>query len=53
MRHSEATVLLDTYNLEELFELNELTTEEVLCFLVEQEYLTLPEVLPIDTPHGD
>jgi len=40
--------VLDTYTLEEIFEINELTEEEVLLFLIEQKFVRLPEVLPVD-----
>lgn len=48
MKYKEAEVLLQTYDFEELLEINETTTEEVLCFLVNQKFLELPEVLPVD-----
>lgn len=40
--------ILETYTLEELLEVNDLTEEDVLEFLVEEGYLELPEVLPLD-----
>lgn len=40
--------ILQTYELEEIFELNDLTDEDVLLFLVEQEFLELPEPKPVD-----
>jgi len=39
--------LLQTYSLEELFELNDLTEEEVVEFLVEEGFMKLPDVLPL------
>jgi len=39
---------LQTYSLEEIFELNELTQEEVLLYLVEQEFIELPTPSPVD-----
>lgn len=40
--------ILDTYSLEEIFELNDLTEVDVVLFLVEQKFLELPEPLPVD-----
>lgn len=40
--------VLDTYTLEEIFELNDRTETEVLDFLVSSEYLELPDPLPVD-----
>jgi len=40
--------LLQTYTLGEIIEWNELTEEEVLQFLVEQEYISLPQPTPVD-----
>lgn len=39
---------LQTYSLTEIFELNELTEEEVLLYLVEQEFIELPTPSPVD-----
>lgn len=39
---------LETYTLEELFELNDLTEEDILKFLVEAEFLVLPTPKPVD-----
>jgi len=54
-RHSGAkrTVLsyatiLETYSLEEILELNDLTAEECLEFLVDEGYVDLPEIKPLD-----
>jgi len=40
--------ILETYSLEEIFELNDTTEEEVLDFLVTQGFLKLPEVTPLE-----
>lgn len=40
--------VLQTYTLEEIFELNDLTEEEVLSFLVTVEFVILPEPKPAD-----
>jgi len=47
LEFKEIEDILQTYSLEEIFELNELTEEEVLYFLVEQEFVTLPNPRPI------
>lgn len=39
--------ILQTYTFEEILQLNELTEEEVLYFLVEQEFVTLPNPKPL------
>lgn len=39
---------LETYSLEEIIQINDLTEEEVLLFLVEQEFLKLPNPKPCD-----
>jgi hypothetical protein len=39
---------LETYSLEEILELNEKTEAEVLLFLVEEEFLELPTIRPVD-----
>jgi hypothetical protein len=40
--------LLDTYSLTEIFELNELTEAEALLFMVEEDFLSLPNPTPVD-----
>lgn len=40
--------VLQTYSFEEILELNELTEEDVLLFLVEEEFLQLPNPKPVD-----
>lgn len=42
------TAVLDAYSLEDLFELNDLTTEEALEFMVEQGLIRLPDIQPLD-----
>lgn len=42
-----ATVL-DAYSLEEIFELNDFTPEEILEFLVDLGKITLPEIQPLE-----
>jgi len=40
--------VLEVYTLEEIFEQNDLTPEEVLQFLVEQKIIDLPNPTPLD-----
>jgi hypothetical protein len=42
------TTVLQAYTLTELLELNDKTEEDCLEFLVEEGFITLPEVLPLD-----
>jgi hypothetical protein len=44
---TELTDILETYTIEEILELNDLTTEDLLEFLVEEDYITLPEIKPL------
>ena len=41
--------LLETYDLSEILEMNDLTQEDVLEYMVETKYIRhLPEVLPLE-----
>lgn len=40
--------ILDTYSLEEILEMNDLTVEDALEILVEEGYVELPEIKPLD-----
>lgn len=40
--------ILETYSLEEILELNDLTAEDCLEYLVEEGFVTLPEIHPLD-----
>lgn len=40
--------LLETYSLEELLELNDLTSEDCLEFLVAHKFIHLPEIQPLE-----
>lgn len=40
--------MLETYSLEEILELNDLTPEEALEYLVTQGFVELPEIQPLD-----
>ena len=46
--YREAEKILDTYSLEEILEQNELTEADVLLFLIEEEFVELPEPKPVD-----
>jgi len=40
--------VLEVYTIEEVLELNDLTVEDCLIYLVEAGYLSLPEIKPLD-----
>ncbi len=40
--------LLEVYTLEELLELNDKTEEDCLEFLVEENFIELPKIKPLD-----
>ena len=42
------SAILDAYSLEEILELNDLTTEDCLEFLVEEGFVSLPEIKPLE-----
>jgi hypothetical protein len=41
-------LILETYSLEEILELNDITQEEALIFLVDQGFLNIPDPKPVD-----
>lgn len=41
------SAVLDTYELSEIIELNDLTQEDVLEYLVEHKILHLPDIMPV------
>jgi hypothetical protein len=45
---TDYAALLDVYTLEEILELNDMTTEELLIYLVEERVISLPEIQPIE-----
>jgi hypothetical protein len=45
---TDYAALLDVYTLEEILELNDMTTEELLIYLVEEKIISLPEIQPIE-----
>lgn len=48
MTIDEIEHLLDTYTLEEVLELDGLTEADALLFLVEEEFVKLPEITPLE-----
>ena len=40
--------VLDTYSLDEILELNDISEADVLYLLLEEELVTLPNVIPVD-----
>lgn len=42
------TAVLDVYTLEQILELNDKTTEDCLEYLVEEGYVELPRIKPLD-----
>lgn len=48
MTIQEISAYLETYDLLEILELNGLTEEDVLLFLVEQKLVKLPDYKPLD-----
>jgi hypothetical protein len=50
---SRLSKVLQTYTLEEILEFNDLTEEEVLFFLVEEDFIQLPDPKPVDFYYDD
>lgn len=48
MKYEIAEHILQTYSLLDILEFNELDEADVLCFLVEQEFLDIPLPYPAD-----
>lgn len=44
----DAEALLETYTLTEILEMNDLTEADALEFLIEEGFIELPEVKPLD-----
>lgn len=40
--------ILDVYSLEDILELNDKTSEDCLEYLVEEGYVTLPDIQPLE-----
>lgn len=47
MTLDDAEALLNTYTLEELLNYNDFTEADALVFLVEQDFLSLPDIRPM------
>jgi hypothetical protein len=45
---TDYAAILSCYSITELLELNDKSEEELLIFLVEEGYLSLPEVTPLE-----
>ena len=41
-------LVLDTYSLEEILEMNDLTEEDILRILVTSKIIDLPDVIPLE-----
>lgn len=48
LKLTDYAAILDVYSIEELLELNDLTTEDLLIYLVEEGYLSLPSIKPLE-----
>lgn len=42
------STILETYSLSEILEMNDLTEEDLLEYLVEERMVRLPEIKPLD-----
>jgi hypothetical protein len=47
LTYTEIENILQTYTLDDILELNDCTLEDVLYYLVDQQYLILPEPEPV------
>lgn len=45
---TDYAAILDVYSIEDILELNDLTTEDLLIYLVEEGFLSLPNVKPLE-----
>jgi len=45
---TDYAAILEVYSLEEILELNDITTEEALIFLIRERFVRLPEIRPLD-----
>jgi hypothetical protein len=45
---TDYNAILECYSIEEILELNDKTTEELLLFLVEERFVKLPKPLPLE-----
>ena len=44
----EIESILSTYTLEEILELNDTSVQDTLQFLLDEEFIELPEIRPLD-----
>lgn len=47
-KYKEIEDILQTYSLTEILEYNSLSEEDALLFLLEEEFLELPEIQPLE-----
>lgn len=47
MDYDEVKGILETYTLEEILEYNDLSMEDALQFMVDEEFLELPRIKPL------
>lgn len=45
---TDYTAILDVYSIEDILELNDVTTEDCLEFLVEEGFVNLPKIKPLE-----
>jgi len=45
---TDYSTILDVYSLEEILELNDVTPEEALIFLIEEKFIKLPSIRPLN-----
>jgi hypothetical protein len=45
---TDCSAALEAYTLEEILNLNDMTEEDVLIYLVEERIITLPEIKPLE-----
>jgi hypothetical protein len=48
LEYATAENILQTYSLPDILDWNGLTEADVLCFLVEEEFLEIPNPRPVD-----
>jgi len=45
---TDCSTILDCYSLEEILELNDMTPEDCLIYLLDEKMISLPEVKPLE-----
>ena len=48
LKLTDYSAILDVYSIEELLELNDLTTEDLLIYLVKERFIDLPAIVPLE-----